>query len=559
MDHADRAALLQRAAALADLSRMRSGIAPSVEEAQEMRRHAEDLMPHLTEIEKEMGQTDAEMRELKQALRRVGTRLKALKKEHAAIGAQSRISESMAAPIRRLPVEIMTEVFAHVLDNVGFYPTDIHRLSTICYAWRDILLSTPTLWARIKVGDRNSDVWYSPANAARDLRDHHAFVRAQLRWSAAAPLHIDVFVPAVIKKGSFTPVWKDICRESHRWKSATFWRYDLTYHEQFQFDHPHIHLPSLAALHVHGPHITLTPFLDAPNLRHLHIGNSSSLAWAEPFPDWKLTTMELDGVCLENCAIAIQKLCSSLTTLHISGVTVSDQMQPPTAAVTLPSLESLHLGGNAAQLVGPMLNAPCVRNLTLDALDTEFDGRVICQLVRRSSATISHLSLQPHNASYDPLICILRGLFTVTQLHLNVEFGWRALLQKEFFAYLTPSEENPDCLLPNLQQFSILASSTKDPGELPLDAVVELLRDLRAENIAVDGRLYPALVERSLTRNPGDDLFDDSDSDVDDDEYKFVEMDTSEDDSDCESCYSLDDEELEWLRQPENVYKPPVK
>ena len=94
----------------------------------------------------------------------------------------------------------------------------------------------------------------------------------------------------------------------------------------------------------------------------------------------------------------------------------------------------------------------------------------------------------------------------MTQLHLNVEFGWRALLQKEFFAYLTPSEENPDCLLPNLQQFSILASSTRDPGELPLDAVVEMLRDLRAENIAVDGRLYPALVERSLTRNPGDDL-----------------------------------------------------
>ena len=49
---------------------------------------------------------------------------------------------------------------------------------------------------------------------------------------------------------------------------------------------------------------------------------------------------------------------------------------------------------------------------------------------------------------------------------------------------------------------------------------------------------------------------DDSDSDVDDDEYKFVELDTSEDDSDCDSCYSLDDEELEWLREPENVYKP---
>ncbi|KAI5890215.1 uncharacterized protein SCHCODRAFT_02690207 [Schizophyllum commune H4-8] len=538
MDPSGRAALLQGAAALADLSRMRSGWAPSVEEAQEMRRHAEDLVPHLTEIEQEMGQADAEMRELKHALRLVGTRLKALKKAHAAIGAQSRISESMAAPIRRLPVEIMTEVFAHVLDNVGFYPTDIHRLSTICYAWRDILLSTPTLWARIKVGDRNSDVWYSPANAARNLRDHHAFVRAQLRWSAAAPLHIDVFVPAVIKKGSFTPVWKDICRESHRWKSATFWRYDLTYHEQFQLDHPHIHLPSLAALQP-------TCGLLMPNLRHLYIGNSSALAWAKPFPDWKLTTLEL--------------LCSSLTTLHVSGVTVSDQMQPPIATVTLPSLESLHLGGNAAQLVGSMLTVPCVRNLTLDALDSEFDGHVICQLVRRSSATISYLSLQPHNASDESIKHILWGLLTVTQLHLNVEFGWRALLQKEFFAYLTPSEENHDCLLPNLQQFSILASSTKDPGELPLNAVIEMLRDLRAKNIAVDGQLYPALVERSLTRNPGDDLFDDSDSDVDDDEYEFVELDTSEDDSDCDSCYSLDDEEREWLREPENVYKPPVK
>ncbi|SJL15249.1 uncharacterized protein ARMOST_18737 [Armillaria ostoyae] len=61
---------------------------------------------------------------------------------------------SLLAPIRRLPRDVLEIVFAFVPSSED-HSLNIQRtpwsLTHICYAWRDIVLSTPSLWAKIDI------------------------------------------------------------------------------------------------------------------------------------------------------------------------------------------------------------------------------------------------------------------------------------------------------------------------------------------------------------------------------------------------------------------------
>ncbi|PBK67168.1 hypothetical protein ARMSODRAFT_1045664 [Armillaria solidipes] len=60
---------------------------------------------------------------------------------------------SLLAPIRRLPRDVLEIVFAFVPSSESSLNTRSApwSLAHICYAWRDIVLSTPSLWAKIDI------------------------------------------------------------------------------------------------------------------------------------------------------------------------------------------------------------------------------------------------------------------------------------------------------------------------------------------------------------------------------------------------------------------------
>ncbi len=60
---------------------------------------------------------------------------------------------SLLAPIRRLPRDVLEIVFAFVPSSEDSLNTRSApwSLAHICYAWRDIVLSTPSLWAKIDI------------------------------------------------------------------------------------------------------------------------------------------------------------------------------------------------------------------------------------------------------------------------------------------------------------------------------------------------------------------------------------------------------------------------
>ncbi|KAJ7649027.1 hypothetical protein DFH06DRAFT_944798, partial [Mycena polygramma] len=97
-------------------------------------------------------------------------RLDQLLVERAAIQADYIDCNSLLAPVRRLPSEILAEIFALCWDSFTPFmedvdcdsvslPTEIARLahapllnlSRVCVRWHNIALGTPALWSRIEL------------------------------------------------------------------------------------------------------------------------------------------------------------------------------------------------------------------------------------------------------------------------------------------------------------------------------------------------------------------------------------------------------------------------
>lgn len=52
----------------------------------------------------------------------------------------------MLSPIRRMPLEIMGEIFVQALEQNSLRRTSLSRLCRVCKGWRDAAVSTPRLW-----------------------------------------------------------------------------------------------------------------------------------------------------------------------------------------------------------------------------------------------------------------------------------------------------------------------------------------------------------------------------------------------------------------------------
>ncbi len=96
--------------------------------------------------------------------------------------------QSLVAPIRRLPLEILEMIFGYICISVhGRNATRLaYRgpfvLSTVCVYWRDICLSSPRLWTSIFANGDNSDLLPRFKNVLKLVQER----------SHQLPLHLDV-------------------------------------------------------------------------------------------------------------------------------------------------------------------------------------------------------------------------------------------------------------------------------------------------------------------------------------------------------------------------------
>ncbi|KAJ7609102.1 hypothetical protein FB45DRAFT_1039260 [Roridomyces roridus] len=108
--------------------------------------------------------TAAQIGSLDEEIVLLQTRLKQMEDERAALAIYHQRSLPILSPVRRMPPEILSEIFTR------------WRLSQVSRRWREIALSTPSLWSLVYVsGKRQADplpMVQAQVQRARDLKIH---------------------------------------------------------------------------------------------------------------------------------------------------------------------------------------------------------------------------------------------------------------------------------------------------------------------------------------------------------------------------------------------------
>ncbi|KAL1719728.1 hypothetical protein EV715DRAFT_251044, partial [Schizophyllum commune] len=462
---------------------------------------ASEVEKILSQMTEDIAEADREVERLQQALRQTQSRRATLTEERARMREQVSSCLALAAPIRRLPGEVLGQIFTYVLDHPVFFAEELRQLIAVCHAWRNVVLSTSSLWSTVMICCTVNELHLS------DTRGHAAFVRAQLRWSANRPLSVCLLIDAG-NRSLASQLWAAAREEAYRWKRLTIKaEYPPSTYAAFWVDHPSLCLPILEYLEFSS--VASPPpfkvFGDAPRLRQLSIDTKFE-PWGMEFPQsWRLTALHLGNTLSVDCLSALKGTCATLKELDLGHIDADDSLQHAAPPVTLPLLEKLRIIGATAKGIGSRLIFPSVHHLCIDGLYSGPECEDIVSMIQRASATITTLELAPFLVSQQAVLHLFKGMPTVTHLVLYAYFN-RAAFDEGFFRDLTPSADNPDCPLPNLRRLTVELGRTRNMGEISLAKLLPMLQDLRSQEITVGERTYPALTERTLKGIPGDAL-----------------------------------------------------
>ncbi|KAJ6512755.1 hypothetical protein C8R45DRAFT_326702 [Mycena sanguinolenta] len=333
------------------------------------------------------------------------------------------------ASILRLPVEILSEIFFRCgKKQDGCRP---RLVATVCKRWRNIALSTSTLWSDIHLDQEEIN--------AESL---HSLLELQLQRSGQVPLSIVFCEPRDI-----TSTLKLLLTVSHRWQSldlsiSTDGQQDLIRNSTNQF--PILEKLIIRSLLVFELGNLFRPI---PLLRELTLGwldcpIPSTLPWAQ------LTKFTL---CGSSAVVALDVLHSAP---NIAELWLYDCYSRDGDCRTLTSaVRSLKIShcrtGFARTLLGHLM-LPQLQELILDDFP---DSSTIISLFTRSVSPITHLSLTGVGVSERELIAILRLTDTVD--HLDISWPSDVHSDALMEALTIHTSNRRPRLLPNLRELSI--------------------------------------------------------------------------------------------------------
>ncbi|KAJ6606218.1 hypothetical protein DFH09DRAFT_1353414 [Mycena vulgaris] len=201
---------------------------------------------------------------------RLRAQLKTVEADHATLLAQYSDCRGLLAPIRRLPSEILVEIFAAFCatshTDAQTYSAALSRLaqapllalSQVCARWHALVMGTPKLWATIGL---NSVLWRDPASTENMM----TLLRAAIQRGNKCLLDI-VIIDRTSER--HVPGLELLAEQSERWRSAKF--------VCAAPDLQHLSIvkgrvPYLESLGVWGGS-PLDIFDDAPSLTHVALG-----------------------------------------------------------------------------------------------------------------------------------------------------------------------------------------------------------------------------------------------------------------------------------------------
>ncbi|TRM64072.1 hypothetical protein BD626DRAFT_265106 [Schizophyllum amplum] len=333
---------LNCARAMVTVSLHRSAYVPSTADATLITEKAQTLSAMYSEV-------DAEIRKLQRQKR--------------AIRAQIPLHHAIVSPWRRLPREIMSEIFLLALPMDWMYGNTGRRgslnLTGVCHAWRVVVLNTPRIWANLRF-----DGW-------NPLARHTKALRAELDKTSQVPLTLDIDLSRSGNHGApmtnpedawSNEGWEILCSQSHRWSSVDLDSLPLAAYASLSSRA----FPILESLRigVHAVHrnedakneIPLDCFHNAPALANLAIFYDGPIVPFTMPPTLAITDLTI--LCSDSsderapsllpCLEAILATCDTLQQCTITARNFLIPAHPK--PVTFPALRKLTLDDDAVSL-----------------------------------------------------------------------------------------------------------------------------------------------------------------------------------------------------------------
>ncbi|KAJ6541866.1 hypothetical protein B0H19DRAFT_327400 [Mycena capillaripes] len=374
----------------------------------QIKQFIEESDSNFTSLDTEVTSLEAEIAVLK-------ARLAAVAQLRDRERATSIALRSLLAPIRTLPIELMTEIFRLTIHD-GPLPVDHHssdytrplhfkdalRVSHVCSDWRRVVNSTPQLWSGPVGIDLSRD--------SSRMRQDTDFVMAWLALSAPLSIPLSLVGFRNVKVDVLPPVLKEVMRTTSRWRSLQV--RDTAPPSFFQrlaeLDNlEELILPQDALILELGPTPRLQNLTMTPN-RHV------LMPWAQ------LTNLKLlDGGSADG-SLDILAQCKNLITVAVS--TFGCAGSTARTDIPLNHLRTFVLDFYMPEIdphFTPFLatvSAPALEKLTLDLARTFIWTETQFTAFQLHSPNITHLEVRFSGLTSDDLKAALRHAPSLTYL-----------------------------------------------------------------------------------------------------------------------------------------------
>ncbi|TRM70168.1 hypothetical protein BD626DRAFT_476502 [Schizophyllum amplum] len=453
--------LLERAASLANIELQRSGFVPSPTEVQTINENSGEMRAEIMRI-------NAEILRLELLRGRLITQLN--------------MNCSLKAPVRRLPLELISEIFLHLADIT--IPHDRSRLivrTVVCawYTWWTAARCTPHLWTYIPSAYPTQTRGHSRPPAYPDYGLHAAL-------SGGLPLHI---CHTVSDDDLLARFLEELRPHASRWQSIELQGYCSSFNSEKRVD-----LPSLeeARLQLEGPPEpgTLDFLADALALKHLDIEYvSSNLEFGSVsglrlpcFPTLTHLSLGCDIEIPTDIIIPALRQCSAtLTHLTLQTLIVISDAPAVTSTVDMTALSSIDLACNSHEIL-QHITAPVLDNVALrDVLETDGDPFAsllafvspsqhapiyyrphvshLPQSTEITRLTVSGLESESRRDTFLPCLELLSGL---RELIIDESVDNWHVVDEDVLVRLTCQQDIPP-LLPKLTSFSFNSRRRRPP------------------------------------------------------------------------------------------------
>ncbi|KAJ7580162.1 hypothetical protein C8J56DRAFT_1058472 [Mycena floridula] len=375
-------------------------------------------------------------------------------------------------PLRRLPPEMLREIFRHVAttqDTTSWHhlnPNSPWNLTGVCQKWRQISISFPELWSTITIGDESTNGEPTFGEPSKQL------LELVLERSASSLLDITLNRRNVFL-GKTWHLTDALVASSSRWRRLSTAGDYIWFLKDIRGRLDCLEEVKIHRLDMDHSEFAVTLFKVAPKLKEVEVHyadlgpeSTTSIALSElQFPwatiikyckNMTYTAFSTSGLRLDKLPLS---LCLNLIELRLDEVTTNAAGQLP-LSTTLPNLKHLSArvqrSGDIAvflnRLTLPMLKL--LRLVNIQGWDAA-DQISLHFLVSRSLCSLTHLQ-------FGRLDIVDPSLFTFLSLSPGIRQLILCCKQQDIVPSLHCPVVGPSGLLPHLTHFDVVLSDPKN-------------------------------------------------------------------------------------------------